>query len=198
MRVRRTAFEIVRLAFCGASLLLGHGAVLAAGAGPLNTALVPFTDGKTGRNVWLVPGVVKHNNMSTDIRCTSLESPGINIDIGVEVFDHDGTQLNAIDGSIAPAGSPCPTGAILGVPAGNTVTIGLTGTAQLHEDCKITVGTVEQGSARIVSTSTKISCDAFALDDKHAVADPATQCSTCPPPTITSLKVIKPKKQLGD
>jgi hypothetical protein len=194
---RKTAFALAGLALCGMSLPLGLGTALAAGNGPLNTPLAAFTDGKTGKIIWLVPGVIKHTNMSTDFLCTSLEAPGVNIDIGVEVFDLDGTQLNALDGSIAIASSTCPTGSVLGVPPGSTVTIGLTGTAQLHEDCKIGFGAVAQGSARIVSTSSKISCDALALDDKHAVADPAV-CNTCPPPTVTSLKVIKPKKQSGD
>jgi len=193
----KSALTFTGLALCGLGLLLGPAAALAAGNGPLNTPLAAFSDAKTGKIIWLVPGVIKHNNMSTDFLCTSLESPGVNVDIGVEVFDLDGTQLNAVDGSIAIAGSTCPTGAVVGVAPGNTVTIGLTGTAQLHEDCKIGFGAVAQGSARIVSTSSKIACDAIALDDKHAVADPAT-CNTCPPPVTTSLKVIKPKKQSGD
>jgi len=174
-------------------------AALAAGAGPLNTPLSAFAGGtgNPAKIVWIVPGVIKRNNMSTDFLCTSLEAPGVNVDIGVEVFDLDGTQLNKIDGSIPIAGSTCATGAVLNVPSGNTVTIGLAGTAQLHEDCKIGLGTVAQGSARIVSTSSRVSCDAIALDDKHVVADPA-MCNTCPPPPVTSLKVIRPKKQTGD
>ncbi|OLC79648.1 MAG: hypothetical protein AUH78_00125 [Gemmatimonadetes bacterium 13_1_40CM_4_69_8] len=165
-----------------------------AGSGPLITPLSAFTDGQTGKIVWIVPGVIKKTHMSTDFLCTNLDT--VPIDIGVEAFDLDGTQLNKLDGSISITGSTCPTGAVLAVPPGSTVTIGLTGTAQLHEDCKIEVTAIAQGSARIVSTG-KIGCDAIALDDKHVVADPAL-CSTCQPPPLTSLKLIKPKKQSGD
>jgi len=193
----KTVLGFRSVSLCAASLLLGVGAAHAAGAGPLNTALKAFTSSNTGKIVWIVPGVIKHNNMSTDFLCTSLEAPGVNADIGVEVFDIDGTQLNAVDGSIAIPTSTCPTGAVLNVPSGSTVTIGLTGTAQLHEDCKIGLGAVSQGSARIVSTSSKVFCDAITLDSKHQVADPAL-CSTCPPPPVASLKVMKPKKQSGD
>ncbi len=191
----KMAFRFTGLALCGASLLLGRGAALAAGSGPLITPLSAFTDGQTGKIVWIVPGVVKKSHMSTDFLCTNLAT--VPIDIGVEAFDLDGTQLNKLDGSISITGSTCPTGAVLAVPPGSTVTIGLTGTAQLHEDCKIEVTAIAQGSARIVSTSSKIGCDAIALDDKHVVTDPAL-CSTCQPPPLTSLKLIKPKKQLGD
>ena len=194
-RTAKTAFRFTGLALCGASLLLGRGAALAAGSGPLITPLSAFTDGQTGKIVWIVPGVVKKSHMSTDFLCTNLAT--VPIDIGVEAFDLDGTQLNKLDGSISITGSTCPTRAVLAVPPGSTVTIGLTGTAQLHEDCKIEVTAIAQGSARIVSTSSKIGCDAIALDDKHVVTDPAL-CSTCQPPPLTSLKLIKPKKQLGD
>src|SRR5439155_20243763 len=194
-RTAKTAFRLTGLALCGASLLLGRGAALAAGSGPLITPLSAFTDGQTGKIVWIVPGVIKKSHMSTDFLCTNLAT--VPIDIGVEAFDLDGTQLSKLDGSISITGSTCPTGAVLAVPPGSTVTIGLTGTAQLHEDCKIEVTTIAQGSARIVSTSSKIGCDAIALDDKHVGTDPAL-CSTCQPPPLTSLKLIKPKKQPGD
>ncbi len=77
------------------------------------------------------------------------------------------------------------------------MTIGLTGTAQLHEDCVLGLGTIDIGSARIVSTSSKITCSAVVIDSKHQVVDPAV-CSTCPPPTIQGLRVIKKNKQSGD
>src|SRR3989442_13300363 len=194
-RTAKPAFRFTGLALCGASLLLGRGAALAAGSGPLLTPLSAFTDGQTGKIIWIVPGVIKKTNMSTDFLCTNLAS--VPIDIGVEAFDLDGTQLNSINGSIAISGSTCPTGAVLGVMPGTTVTIGLAATKQLHEDCVIQIGAAAQGSARIVSTSSKIGCDAIALDDKHVVTDPAL-CSTCQPPPLTSLKLIKPKKQPGD
>jgi hypothetical protein len=164
-----------------------------AGNGPLLTPLSPFTDGKVPKHVWTVPGVVKKNNFSTDFSCTNLDGAGKAADIGVEIFDNAGNQLNSVG---TPLGS-CTAGALLAVQPGSSVTIGLTGTAQLHEDCVLGLGTIETGVARIVSTSSKITCSAVIVDTKHQVVDPAV-CASCPPPTMQVLKVIKRNKQSGD
>ena len=195
MRIGKPTLAFASLLLCGSS---GVTMSWAQGAGPLNTPVGGFTDGKAAKIVWIVPGVIKKDNISTDFMCTSLEASGVKVDIGVELFDVDGTQLNKIDGTIPIAGSTCPTGAVLNVESGSTKTIGIEGTVQLHEDCKIGLGpALAQGSARIVSTSSRIVCDAIALDDKHVVTAPNV-CSTCPPPPMTSLKVMRPKKQIGD
>src|ERR1041384_3473077 len=193
MRTGKKVWRSTGLALCAFA-----GTAFAAGPGPLKAPLLSFTDTKPSRIVWIVPGVIKRENMSTDFLCTNLDA--VAADIGVEGFDFDGTQLNKIDNSMPISGSTCQTGAIVGVDPGHTVTIGLAGTAELHEDCKIGLGAVAQGSARIVSTSHRIRCDAVALDQKHLVVDPATCSPTgsgstlCqPPPSMTSLKVIKAK-----
>ena len=178
-----------------AAILAAPAAANAAGAGPINTPLVAFTDGKPARQVWTVPGTVKKDNMSTDFICTSLEAPGIMADIGVEFFDDTGTQLNNVGDTSACATNDFPAG-FRNVPSGSTIVIGITGTAQLLENCVFGLGAFE-GSARIVSTSSKISCNALLLDTKHKVYDPAI-CPNCPSPSVTSLKVIRAKKQSGD
>ena len=201
MRLVQMAFTFTGLVLSGMAIVTTGSAALAAGAGPLNTPLSAFVGGtgNPAKLVWIVPGVIKKDNMSTDFLCTSLEAPGVDVDIGVEVFALDGTQLNKIDGRITTGvAGPCTTGAMVKVPSGSTVTIGIAGSAQFHEDCIIGItAAVGQGSARIVSTSSRISCDAIALDDKHVVVAPNT-CSTCQPPPMTSLKVVRPKKQVGD
>jgi len=105
--------------------------------------------------------------------CTSLDVPGTTIDVGVEVFDNNGTLLNTI-GVTPPAGA-C-NGAILNVAAGTTVTISTGGTAQMHEDCKLGIAAFDNGSARIVSTSSKIVCTALVIDARtsSSIRSPVT------------------------
>ena len=165
-----------------------------AGSGPLNTPLVPFTNGTLGRHIWTVPGALKKNGFVTEVSCTNLDAPGTTADIGVEFFDNNGTLLNDI--SVVP-GSGC-NGAVLGVPAGNTRTIANSGTAQLHEDCIISMAAFDTGAARIVSTTSKIACTAVILDSRNSVLDPNTQLVTGRSPAVTTLKVIKRNKQFGD
>src|SRR6059036_1301711 len=70
---------------------------VAAGSGPLNTPLDSFTDGTIGRYLWTVPGVIKKNGFITEFMCTNLDAPGSVANIGVEIFDNTGTQLNNIN-----------------------------------------------------------------------------------------------------
>src|SRR5947208_15696386 len=91
----------------------------AAGDGPLNTPLSPFTDGSFGKYLWTVPGEIKKQGFVTDFTCTNLDAPGTAADIGVEIFDETGTRLN--DVSVTPP-SGC-NGAMLGIPTGHTVSI---------------------------------------------------------------------------
>jgi len=166
----------------------------AAGSGALNTPLDPFTDGTLSRYLWTVPGVIKKNGFVTEFMCTNLDAPGSVANIGVEIFDNTGTQLNNIN-SPPPAGG-C-NGAILSVPAGSTVTISNGATLQLHEDCIIGIGAFDNGSARIVSTSSKIVCNALVADSQNVVVN-ASGTTTGVSPAVSSLEVIKRSKQLGD
>ena len=167
---------------------------VAAGSGPLNTPLDSFTDGTIGRYLWTVPGVIKKNGFITEFMCTNLDAPGSVANIGVEIFDNTGTQLNNIN-SPPPAGG-C-NGAILSVPAGSTVTISNGATVQFHEDCIMGIPAFDNGSARIVSTSSKIVCNALVADSKNVVVN-SSGVTTGVSPSVSSLRMIKRGKQLGD
>ena len=166
----------------------------AAGDGPLNTPLAPFTDGSLGKYLWTVPGVVKKQGFVTDFTCTNLDAPGTLADIGVEIFDETGTQLNNV--SVAPALGAC-NGAMLGVPAGHTVTFSNGATAQFHEDCIIAIASGTSGSARILSTSSKIVCGALRADSKNVVLT-SGGAPTGVSPSVAPLKLIRKSKQQGD
>src|SRR5438093_11652439 len=166
----------------------------AAGDGPLNTPLAPFTDGSLGKYLWTVPGVIKKQGFVTDFTCTNLDAPGTVADIGVEIFDETGTRLN--DVSVAPAPGGC-NGAMLGVPAGHTVTISNGATVQFHEDCIIAVAGGTSGSARILSTSSKIVCSALIADSKNVVLTTGGS-PTGVSPSVAALKLIRKTKQQGD
>jgi len=166
----------------------------AAGDGPVNTPLSAFTDGSLGKYLWTVPGVIKKQGFVTDVTCTNLDAPGTVADIGVEIFDETGTRLN--DVSVAPAPGGC-NGAMLGVPAGHTVTISNGATVQFHEDCIIAVAGGTSGSARILSTSSKIVCSALIADSKNVVLTTGGS-PTGVSPSVAALKLIRKTKQQGD
>jgi hypothetical protein len=191
-----TVMRSIRRCFLASLVVLaGAPPAMAAGAGPLFTPLGSFTDGKTAKYVWTVPGALKKNGFVTEFICTSLEFPGTVSDIGVEVFDNTGTQLNNI--SAAPAPGAC-NGAVLNVPSGSTVTVATGGTVQLHEDCILGIGAFDNGSARIVSSGSHIVCSALLIDSKNVVVDPNSGTTTGISPSAVSLKVIKRNKQSGD
>ncbi len=154
-------------------------------AGPADTPLPTFSDGKPAVAVYTAAGVIKNNGLETDFICTNVDAMAI--DIGLEVFDETGALRNSI-----AAGS----GAFLSVTPGRTLTIGTAGTAVLHEDQTLTLnaagnGTnvLRNGSGRVVGTSKNISCTALVVDKLHAVADPTV--SSVPPPPFTSLPLTK-------
>ena len=135
--------------------------------------------------------MIKKNDFTTEFLCTNLDAPGVNANIGVEVFNQTGTQLNSV--STAPTAGTCDNGAALSVAPGSTVTIATGGTVQMHEDCKINILAFDNGSARILSTAGKIACSALVIDSKSVVN--ATAGTS---PSAVSLKVIKGNKQKGE
>jgi|CXWL01.1.fsa_nt_gi hypothetical protein len=165
----------------------------AAGSGPLHTPVGSFTDARVGKHLWTVSGAMRRLGMVTSISCTSLEAPGINADIGVEFFDDTGTQLNTVN---TPAAAGACNGSVLDVVPGGSVTISNGGTAQFHEDCIAGTGTFS-GSARIVSTSSKITCTALIEDAKSVILD-ALGNPTGRTPAVSKLSLIKRNKQAGD
>ena len=154
-------------------------------AGPTDTPLPTFSDGKPAVAVYTAVGVIKNNNLETDFVCTNVDPAAV--DIGVEVFDETGALRNSVNAGV---------GAFLNVGPGKTVTVGTAGTAAFHEDQTLTLngaGTganlLRNGSGRVVGTSKNLLCTAFVLDKLHAIADPAV--SSVPPPPFAALPLSK-------
>ncbi len=176
---RRAVFPIL---FLAAALAAGSPLL----AGPTDTPLPTFSDGKAAMLVYAAFGVIKHNNLETDFFCTNVDTAAV--DIGIEVFDETGALRNSV-----AAGS----GAILSVAPGKTVTIGTGATIELHEDLTISTlaaggngtNSLKNGSGRVVATSKNISCTALLADKLHTIVDPTV--SSVPPPPLTSLPLTK-------
>src|SRR2546428_822400 len=81
----RTALMLLLLGFCRP-----------AAAGPGDTPLPTFADGKPAQAVYVALGVIKNNNLETDVVCTSLD--GSPVDIGFQVFDETGALRNNVAG----------------------------------------------------------------------------------------------------
>ena len=176
----RPASSVVSVALFVLAVLHGvaHG-------GPADTPLPTFSDGKPAVAVYTAVGVIKNNNLETDFFCTNIDT--VAVDIGLEVFDETGALRNSI-----AAGS----GAFLNVGVGKTVTVGTSGTAELHEDQAITLNAagnattvLRNGSGRVVATSKNLICTAVVVDKVHLVQDPAT--SSLPPPSLAQLQLVK-------
>src|SRR2546428_188305 len=104
-------------------------------AGPADTPLPTFSDGKPAVAVYTAEGVIKGGNLETDFVCTNVDA--VAVDIGLEVFDETGALRNSVH-----AGS----GAFLNVGPGKTVTVGTAATAVLHEDQTLTLNTAGGGA----------------------------------------------------
>ncbi|MFQ5667539.1 MAG: hypothetical protein ACE5I7_14100 [Candidatus Binatia bacterium] len=180
MTKRRSAFVDLGLPVLLAVLFYFYGGPLSAGVA--DSPLPTLQTGARTREVFIVPGVVKDNQIETEFSCTSLEKAKT-ITIAVEVFPATGgSPLNI-------AGLPALEGA-LPVPPGATVTIATGTTVGIHEDLLIAglgPASVRNGSARIVSTSKKIACSAYLVD-----------CLNTPPNSMTALTVIGKTRQKGD
>src|SRR2546422_11440561 len=87
-----------------ALMLLLLGLSRPAAAGPGDTPLPTFADGKPAQAVYVALGVIKNNNLETDVVCTSLD--GSPVDIGFQVFDETGALRN----NVAAPGTLCNGG----------------------------------------------------------------------------------------
>lgn len=176
---------MTRRAFAVAPLVLGVllmlTAVWPAAGGVIDTPLPVLQTGAATQHVYTVPGVIKNNLLETIFMCTSLDTAG-DIVVGVEVFGAlGGLPLN-------PVGTPDLDGAET-ISPGETATIATGGTQGFHEDeiiDSLLPASVRNGSARILSTSKRITCSAFVVDELND-----------PPTTMGALKLIS-KKQRGD
>lgn len=164
-----------------AGLVCGSMRVVAAGVVDSATPTLSV-GGSPSRHVYTIPGVIKNNNLETVVVCTSLETIN-SFRFAVEVFaSTGGAPLNT-------AGVPTLNGADTLAP-GETRAIGTDNTVGIHED-KVIAGlapaSLRNGSARVVSESTRIVCNAWAVDELND-----------PPASSIALKVMKAKKQNGD
>src|SRR2546426_4290772 len=101
--------------------------VASARGGVTDTPLPTFSDGKAAQLVALLPGVIKKNQVDTDVICTNLAP--VAVDVGFEVFDQGGGRGNRVDagdGALLPVGPgrtrTIATGGTAGVPAGAGLT----------------------------------------------------------------------------
>ena len=134
-------------------------------AGPTDTPLPTFSDGKPAVAVYTAVGVIKGSNLETDFVCTNVDA--VAVDIGLEVFDETGALRNSVH-----AGS----GAFLNVGPGKTVTVGTAATVVFHEDQTLTLNTagngtaaLSNGSGRVVGTSKNVLCTALLADKRGLV-----------------------------
>jgi len=156
------------------ALVYGMGAQ----AGPADSPLSTFSDGKPALHVYTALGVIKNNDLETVFICTNLDTVAVNI--GVEVFDKDGGLANSI-----AAGN----GEVLNVAMGATRTIVTSGTVLVTDDEQITgLPALRNGSGRVVATSGTISCSAMVVDELRAIALPGPQSEA--PPAVVHLPLI--------
>jgi hypothetical protein len=136
-------------------------------AGVVDSPLpAPFT-----QHVFTVPGVVAAGGLATYFSCTNLDA--VAVTVGVELFSSLGGD---------PVNDAAATS--LSVSPGATVRFGTAPTpAGLTIDKNIGI-TSDRGSARVLSTSRKIACTAFAAEVNNA------------PPTVAwQLTIISKLKQ---
>ena len=125
-------------------------------AGVVDHPLPTLADGKRGKHVFTVPGVVKSVVLATAVTCTSLEKTK-NLAMAVEVFDTDGTFLKARHSVLA-------VGVTRTMSFGETTFGGLTSTL---------VSSNRPRSARVVASSNKLTCVALALQRQSAESLPS-------------------------
>jgi hypothetical protein len=148
-------------------------------AGIVDTPLpvLPST-GEQSKLVFAITGVISRSaaTLETVFHCTNLDSKPV--EIAVEVFDLGGTRVNDASTGV---------GAAVHQP-GVTLTYVTRDTAAYAEDVFLGISVpINQGSARIVATSSKIICTAQVLDEVNN-----------PPASITALHVVSRTKQKGD
>lgn len=167
MATRATARSTTVLHRVWRALLVVAAAASTAVAGIADSPLPRFSNGKTSVPVFFVTGVVKRGPLQTDFLCTSFAAAPV--DIGVEIFDADGTRLNDVNTG---------AGAVLDVAPGQTVTIATSGTRAFLETTVVPLVKVSQGSARVVASAPDVRCNAVIVDD--AFMPPASLATLSP------------------
>lgn len=145
--------------------------------GIADSPLPALLAGKTAVHLYSVPEVIQGGNISTFFRCTSTDTAPQQV--GVEVFSRFGgppcndaaaESVSVLPGATVRFGTPQPVNDVLGGLAVSS-TIGCGGAAN-------------GGAARILSTSKKLVCSAFAGDRINT-----------PPATSWQLTLIAKTKQ---
>ena len=143
-------------------------------AGPTDTPLPTFSDGKPSMRVYHAVGVIKANNLQTDVICTNLDSMAVdNGDLVADMTDFDGNL----------------PGHALGGPRRDR---GLAVGQRRDQASLIDAG--DTGRADLVlglaSEIAVLAAVVLAGNDKlHAIVDPAV--SSLPPPPFTNLPLIR-------
>ncbi len=163
-------------AACTASIVFALS--VPAYAGPTDTALPTFSDGKPALHVYTAVGVIKNNGFETVCVCSNLGGEIANI--ALEVFDKTGAPITSVGAD---------EGVALSVAVGATTTFATGATAAVTEDVQLVgLPNIANGSARIVASIRDVSCTAWILDEVHSVADPSV--TTSPPPAGFNLPLV--------
>jgi hypothetical protein len=160
--------------------LAGGTALAAAATSPFKTAPPPFSDQAKGKPVYYVTGVQADTSFNqTVFMCTNVGTK--TLDLGVQVYN------NAAP--VAPANDiAADNGVVLTVAPGETKTIATGNENYLTADNVITgLPSIKQGSARIVSTDSKIICTVQLVRSAGVAGD-----------AITHLNIFKATTQKGD
>lgn len=148
-------------------------------AGVIDSPVPSISASAATRVMFIAPGVIKNNGIETAFMCTSLEAGPVTV--AVEVFAPEGGA--ALNNVATGTGNGA-----LAVAPGETVTISTGTSVGLHEDLPITgLANVKNGSARILSTSTRILCTGLLVEKLGST-----------PATISTLKIFARRKQNGD
>jgi hypothetical protein len=139
-------------------------------AGIADSPLPVLTAGEPTYHLYSVPGVVGSGGVGTFFSCTSTDTA--TMQVGVELFGGAGG---------APVNDPVATS--LSVAPGATVIFGTSSAAWIGVNSSLGFGT-SRGSARILATSRKLACTAFAADIGNA-----------PPTSSWQLTIIARLKQ---
>lgn len=151
----------------------------AALAGPADSPIPSISGTAATRSMFIVPGVIKNNGLETAFMCTSLDTAAATV--AVEVFSPaGGGPLNNVATGSLDGTLPLAPGASITISTGSSV--------GLHEDLAISgLVNVKNGSARILSTTTRIACTALLVEKAGTT-----------PATVATLKLISQRKQNGD
>jgi len=177
--------------------------------GVADSPLPELTTGVSTLSAFIVPAVMRFGNLETEFTCTSLSTTSFKF--AVQVFaSTGGGSINDVT-----LGNGVAT-----LTAGATQTIATGGTAGLHEDVVISgLGSVKNGSARIVSESKAIACTAYVADrfgakrcgfgsttnlgglctlESDCGCTTGSNCCRTVPDSMLELKLIVKRKQKGE